>query len=236
MKPTWKTSDGSVQLYLGDCLEVLPTLHQVDTMLTDPIWPNNSVAEFADVDAVKLLRDAVNLVEAERLVIHMGSDSDPRLLEVIPKRWEFRRVCWLRFVRPNYKGRHLNGSEIAYVFGPPLPASRWPGRRHLLPGESPTEGEHTMTCSEPRTHGHPCPRRLTHVSWLVEYFAGGEVLDPFMGSGTTGVACVPKGRKFIGIEKEPKYFEIAVKRIEAELNRTPLFEEPPQVQRVFDAH
>jgi site-specific DNA-methyltransferase (adenine-specific)/modification methylase len=51
-----------------------------------------------------------------------------------------------------------------------------------------------------------------------------------MGSGTTGVACVRTGRRFIGIEREPKYFEIAVKRIEAELNRVPLFEPKPKVQ------
>ena len=50
------------------------------------------------------------------------------------------------------------------------------------------------------------------------------ILDPFMGSGTTGVACVRTGRRFIGIEKEERYFDIAVKRIEAELNRFPLLE------------
>ena len=50
-----------------------------------------------------------------------------------------------------------------------------------------------------------------------------------MGSGTTGVACVRTGRKFIGIEKEPKYFDIAVKRIEAELTRAPLFDESPAI-------
>ena len=49
------------------------------------------------------------------------------------------------------------------------------------------------------------------------------ILDPFMGSGTTGVACVRTGRKFIGIEKEPKYFEIACKRIQAEYDRGALF-------------
>ena len=54
-----------------------------------------------------------------------------------------------------------------------------------------------------------------------------------MGSGTTGVACVRTGRRFIGIEKEPKYFEIAVRRIEAELNRAPLFEPAPVIQRLL---
>jgi site-specific DNA-methyltransferase (adenine-specific) len=53
-------------------------------------------------------------------------------------------------------------------------------------------------------------------------------LDPFMGSGTTGVACVKLGRKFIGIEIEPKYFDIACKRIEAELRQPRLFTEPPK--------
>jgi len=51
-----------------------------------------------------------------------------------------------------------------------------------------------------------------------------------MGSGTTGVACVRTGRRFVGCEIEPRYFEIAVRRIEAELNRFPLFEPKPAVQ------
>jgi DNA modification methylase len=57
----------------------------------------------------------------------------------------------------------------------------------------------------------------------------GLVADPFMGSGTTGVACIRTGRRFIGIEREPKYFDIAVKRIETELKRTALFEPVPKV-------
>lgn len=58
------------------------------------------------------------------------------------------------------------------------------------------------------------------------------VADPFMGSGTTGVACVRLGRKFIGIEKEPRYFDIACKRIEAEVNRFPLFEKPSSLRQL----
>jgi DNA modification methylase len=54
------------------------------------------------------------------------------------------------------------------------------------------------------------------MKWVVENYSpiNGIISDPFMGSGTTGVACVQTGRKFIGIEIEPKYFEIAVKRIQ----------------------
>lgn len=84
-----------------------------------------------------------------------------------------------------------------------------------------------------RQHPNEKPVRLVEsfVCWHTSQ--GMLVADPFMGSGTTGVACVRTGRKFIGIEKEPKYFDIAVRRIEAELNRAPLFEPPPQIQRTF---
>ena len=69
------------------------------------------------------------------------------------------------------------------------------------------------------------------MAWCLEPVAAAStVLDPFMGSGTTGVACVRTGRKFIGIELDAKYFEIAKRRISDELNRFPLLEkvESPQ--------
>ncbi len=60
--------------------------------------------------------------------------------------------------------------------------------------------------------------------WCLGFVPTAEtILDPFMGSGTTGVACVRTGRKFIGIEMEPKYFDIACKRIQAEYDRSALF-------------
>jgi DNA modification methylase len=63
---------------------------------------------------------------------------------------------------------------------------------------------------------HPTQKPLSLMKWCVDKFTdpGNTILDPFMGSGTTGVACVQLGRNFIGIEKEPKYFEIASRRIE----------------------
>jgi site-specific DNA-methyltransferase (adenine-specific) len=61
---------------------------------------------------------------------------------------------------------------------------------------------------------HPCPRPIDQVTQIVENFSLGTVCDPFMGSGTTGVACKNLGRDFIGFEKDPTYFEIAKKRIE----------------------
>ena len=65
-------------------------------------------------------------------------------------------------------------------------------------------------------NGHPCPKPIGQMKWLVHRvspFGDETVLDPFAGSGTTGVACMNLGRKFIGIEIEPKYFDISCERI-----------------------
>jgi DNA modification methylase len=74
---------------------------------------------------------------------------------------------------------------------------------------------------------HPAVYPVALASHLLAAYSNisESILDPFMGSGTTGVACVKTGRRFIGIEKEPKYFEIAKRRIEEALNATPLLAE-----------
>lgn len=215
MKPYY--DHGGIAIYHGDCRQVLPNLDPVDAVLTDPIWPNSSVEEFSQIDPAKLLHDALCLCFAPRLIIQLGCDSDPRILCAVPSRWKFQRVCWLRFARPNYKGRILNGSEVGYVFGEPLPASYFPGRQHLLPGESPTEGEKTSTSGSPRNSGHPCPRRIEHVQWLAKYFAGGTILDPFCGIGTTLVAAKNLSKQAIGIEINERYCEIAANRLAQEV-------------------
>ena len=72
--------------------------------------------------------------------------------------------------------------------------------------------------TQPADNGHPCPKSVRWGTWLVEHFAkdkGATIFDPFMGSGTTGVACMQLGRNFIGCEIDPKYFAIAEKRIKA---------------------
>ncbi len=73
--------------------------------------------------------------------------------------------------------------------------------------------------------GHPTPKPIGLLNAQVSQFtdSGETVLDPFMGSGTTGVACMGLGRKFIGIEIEPKYFDISCKRIENAQRQERLF-------------
>lgn len=79
----------------------------------------------------------------------------------------------------------------------------------------------------PDANDHPAPFPEELPLRVLEAIRAECVLDPFMGSGTTGVACVRKGRRFVGIEKDPNYFWSAVDRIKAELERAPLFEPRP---------
>jgi DNA modification methylase len=89
-----------------------------------------------------------------------------------------------------------------------------------------------------RDIAHPCPKPLVWMCWLVKRASldSETILDPFMGSGTTGVAAVKLGRKFIGIEIEPKYFDIACRRISDALKQPDLFiaSPTPIKQEAFD--
>jgi site-specific DNA-methyltransferase (adenine-specific)/modification methylase len=197
---------GNCTLYLGDCRDVLPAIEKVETVVTDPVWPNNSIEAFAHINPYQLFADAWGLVDTKRAAIQMGCDSDPALLR--PITLPFVRVVWLEYALPGYKGRILYSGDVAYLYGEvPRPL---PGKK-LIPGKCVSKNNFGQEAD------HPCPRKLQHVKWLTHYFSDPEdiVLDPFMGSGTTGVACVELGRKFIGIEINEQYFDVACKRIKA---------------------
>lgn len=106
------------------------------------------------------------------------------------------------------------------------------GFLHTLYGKPYWLGKTLKSCHHQLTNSsdiknidHPCPKPLAAWQWLVDYVAAPHdiVLDPFMGSGTTGVACHNLGRKFIGIEIEPKYFDMACRRIEEAQKQSDLF-------------
>ncbi len=207
---------GNATLYLGDCLEILPTLDKVDSVITDPVWPNNSIPEFSGYDARQLLSTAwEKMPETSRAAFHLGCDSDPVVLSAVDM--PFFRVCWLRYARPHYKGRLLYGADVAYLYGAP------PKHR---PGAGVIPGEVCKTESAGRTTTHPCERSEQHVRFLVDKWSGPSetVLDPFMGSGTTGAACAVLGRRFVGIEIDERYFQIACERIEQAQKQGRLFE------------
>lgn len=218
-----RLADG-ITLYNGDCREILPTLSKVDTVITDPVWPNCPEGLLVGWEApADLLKSAIEaLPAARRLVVVMRSDSDPRFLSSIPNRWQFFCVQALSYAVPMYLGRVLGGTELAYCFGEPIPSEM--GRR-VVPMWGPKAQP-----SDRQANGHPCSRAVVHQEWLVDWWSLKDetILDPFMGSGTTGVAAVKFGRKFIGIEIEPRYFDIACQRISDALKQPDMFIERPK--------
>jgi site-specific DNA-methyltransferase (adenine-specific)/modification methylase len=186
---------GNATLYLGDCLEILPTLPKVDAVITDPPygigrlmqggtdtghWNQLSGGNPWDM----VTPDLSAVVAAAPNVIVWGGNYFSLPVG----------RCWLAWVKTNSVPTQAD-MELAW-----------------------TNIDKPARCFKAATGGsyvrdHPTQKPIELMRWCVAMTTG-FVLDPFMGSGTTGVACAQLGRKFIGIEIEPKYFDIACERID----------------------
>jgi len=218
---------GDATLYLGDCRDVLPTLGEIKAAVTDPPYgishSSNHGASWARTqiagDADTTIRDEV--LEGIPNVAAFGTWKTPPI--------QAAKGCLVFDKGPAFGMGDLNfpwkGSfELIYVRG-----SAWRGRRRdegVLRGhmQIPWESQRGFDL-EARSHPHQKPVSLCRVliDKLPDSFA---ILDPFMGSGTTGVACTQLGRQFIGIEIDPHYFDIACRRIEEAQRQGDLFRTP----------
>lgn len=187
---------GAATLYLGECEEVLPSLSGVDCVITDPPYGVEFRGEAWDKDVPEI---AVRLPEMYgRVAIIMGTTAA----------WQFPLPKWVAcWARPASSSRSRVGGfshwSPVLLYGDikmPVDFHSW----------------HAIANAYEQDFGHPSPKPLRVMRWLVQDVSkkGETVLDPFMGSGTTGVACVALGRGFIGIEKVPSYFDIACQRID----------------------
>jgi len=207
-----------ITLFHGDAREVCPALDPCESIITDPVWPNCEHV-FPGIDAHGLLASVLEqLHQAKRAVVHLGCMSDPRFLRAVPSVWPYLRTCYLEYALVGYAGRVLRDADVAYVFGEPpksLPGARvMPGR--VIATRTDFKRGHlrgTENVKNVRALRHPSVRKLEHVRWLVKWFGGSSVLDPFAGSGTTLVACKALGVPVVGVEIEERYCELAVKRL-----------------------
>jgi site-specific DNA-methyltransferase (adenine-specific)/modification methylase len=221
---------GDATLYLGDCMNVLPTLGRVDAVVTDPPYGILNLDGEGSTSAVR---------KSPR---QQGSGTlKNRLLNVSDVRWD---------IAPSAQVFHLlrSMSDVQIIWGGnyfPLPPARgilaW-DKDQPWPNFSQVELAWTNLCRPAAlfklsgTRGtpgkeHPTQKPLALMVWCVEFLpAGVTVLDPYMGSGTTGVAAIQCGRKFIGIERDAAYFDIACRRIEQAAKQGQLFSPEPQKQ------
>jgi site-specific DNA-methyltransferase (adenine-specific) len=200
---------GDCTLYLGDCLDVLPTLGKVDAVVTDP--PYNlginygSLTNDRRIDYERWCTDWFTGLEpicSETIAISCGVANISMWCHIKEPAWI---LCWHKSFSVSHGAFGFSNWEPVLIYGKTGRHERW------------SDYFHATFVKDVSTNGHPCPKPIgwaTGLSSIVS-FSGDTVLDPFMGSGTTGVACVKTGRKFIGIEIDPTYFDIACKRIEA---------------------
>lgn len=195
---------GNAILYRADCREVLPTLPKVDAVITDPPYgikrdgkPLSTSShgghkgyEFLGWDAGRpdgALMGA--LCEAGTQVVIWGGNYFADMLPPTGK--------WLVWD----KGQRIDQADAELA---------WTSMQGAL-------RVFTLNRVAIAVDGavHPTQKPVALMEWCItQTGVGGSVLDPFMGSGTTGVACANLGRAFIGIEREPKYFDTACRRIE----------------------
>lgn len=207
---------GLATLYLGDCREVLPTLAPCDLILTDPPY---GIAVCGNEGGVTSLKSGSKDYGKQEW------DNQP------PERWV------IELMRAKAKDCIVWGGN--YFELPPTKCFLiWDkGQRDF----SLADGEMawttldkaarflTISRGELNQDGreHPTQKPVRLMEWCLGHVPAAQtVCDPFMGSGTTGVAAVRMGRTFAGIEREPKYFDIACKRIEDAQRQTSIFDQP----------
>jgi site-specific DNA-methyltransferase (adenine-specific) len=198
---------GNATLYLGNCMDILPSLEQVDAVVTDPPYGIGFAAQ-----PTKWQRRAGQL--AEKWDDAVAEDLGPVLAA------GKEQIVW----GGNYYRLPPCRGVLSW-FKPDAP----PSMGHFeLAWTSLNRTAQQLSWSIGATNaervGHPTQKPLRIMEWCLSFLPDAKtIIDPFMGSGTTGVACMNLGRKFIGIEIEPKYFDIACERIAAAQNQGRLF-------------
>ena len=212
---------GPHRLILGDCLEVMPTLGKVDAVVTDP--------PYGIGENDKKIASRTNLATAKDYGV-VGWDNAPASAAHIAMMREISghqiifggnyfdglspTSCWLVWDKQNTGD--FADCELAWTNLPKAVRRiywRWNGM--IRKGDDVRE--------------HPTQKPVGVMEWCIGHLPAEAhtILDPFMGSGTTGVACQKLGRAFIGIELDPEYFAIACKRVDEAMRQPDLFIAPP---------
>jgi site-specific DNA-methyltransferase (adenine-specific) len=227
---------GDATLYLGDCREILPILAPVDALITDPPYgigesSKRNASRGGYVGGMGGSRKA-KVAATDYGEYNWDQAAPPPELFAQIMRCAERSIIW----GGNYFGLPAASKWLVWdkqntgdFADCELAWTNLPGAvrifRHMWNG--------MLRASERNTpRVHPTQKPIALMAWCIAQ--AGEVctvLDPFMGSGTTGVACAQLGRKFVGIEIDPKYFDLACARIEQAQRQTSLFK-PEQLQQL----
>lgn len=221
---------GRATLYLGDCREVLPTLGKVDAVVTDPPY------EFATSGGGIFRRDRDNMDRIQEAGLDKGFDHDllsaeqfgcavvfahndqwAALLPHLANQFQRYAICqWHKTNPMPVANKHYQPDTEIYVhaWNPGFhPAGELRQKQRFILAANGQDGE----------IDHPTVKPLPVMQKIVANVTGQLICDPFMGSGSTGVAAVQMARDFIGIERDPKFFDIACRRLDQAQRQADLF-------------
>lgn len=218
MSYTQKVIIGDATLYQGDCMDILPTLERFDAVITDPPY---GLGE-------KLSGGSWGATKENKIVLYWDAFAPQSLVDLAISKAD-QSIVWggNYFQFPSSRGWMVWDKANAVPTAADCEMAWTSIDRNTKRYRAPVE---------PHKSGHPTEKPLGLMAWCVSSLPDAQtILDPFMDSGTTGVAAIQLGRKFTGIEREPKYFDIACKRIEQAAAQGQLFEpeRTKQVQESF---
>jgi DNA modification methylase len=213
---------GDCELWLGDCSDVLPTLGKLGAVVTDPpygiadVWKGGSRRGWSNARRQSVLRNKWDQSPPDRVLLNriIGSADEVILWGGNYFDLPLSRG-WLVWNKPE-RGFTLSEAELA-----------WTNIDTIVRVFDYIRSESDRV--------HPTQKPVALMQWCIDRLKGESIADPFMGSGTTGVACVKLGRRFIGIEIEERYFDIACRRIEAAYRQGDLFREKPRAKPLQEA-
>ena len=204
---------GNCTLYLGDCLEVMPLLGEFDAVVTDPPY------------GIGIASNPVRQAHARK--DWDGQAPDASALELLRSK-SAEQILWggNYFNLPPSRGFFVWNKLQPENFSLAMCEYAWWSR-----DANAKVFTHSVTGYSKQ---HPTQKPVALMEWCLSHIPDANtILDPFMGSGTTGVACVRLGRSFTGIELDPDYFEIACERIREAQRQPDLFISPPEPKAVM---
>lgn len=229
---------GDATLYQADCTDLLPMLGQFDVVITDPPYGTGTNRKSGLRKGKTAKSDYAGMFDSMENVLE---NVIPAIEICIARFGRVALTCGFKamwhYPTPAHVGsfQYGAGTTVMSCWGPAL----W--QPILFYGKDPKHGTLTpdsfQGCNDSDAETqHPCPKPLKTWKLFVARVSlfGENILDPFMGSGTTGVAAIQLGRKFTGIERDAGYFKIACKRIEQDQAQGKLFA-PERAKHVQDA-
>lgn len=214
---------GDCTLYHGDCMDIMPVLNKVDAVVTDPpygikenanrVKSRSKLAKTTDYGDFSWDNKpaSVEQIEAMRNISSYQIIFGGNYFHLPPSR------CWLVWDKENGKSNFAD-CELAWTnLNKSVRIIKWMWNGMIRKGQ--------MSRKEVHKRCHPTQKPVEVMEWCIGHLPEDSItiLDPFMGSGTTGVACARMKRKFIGIELDKEYFDIACKRIEDAYKQPDMF-------------